>query len=152
MSAGAAGILRALLTHAKVLGVFDAARIVEPKVAPPPKLCFWVWTNTLGAAGSGSGLASTAADFQVFARITHPAISKPEDAAELAIVGAADSYLGRLCGDLTLGGLVRNIDVLGEQNEPIIWRFGYLTVGDTQYRIADLTVPCLINDAWTQAE
>jgi hypothetical protein len=151
MSLGAAAILTAQLDHAKALGLFEVARAGEFKTMPPLGLTFSVWTQTLGAAPDGSGLASTAGLLRTTARIMISMTTKPEDAAEIKLLQAADAYMARLSGDFTLGGLVRNVDLLSEMGEPMRWQFGYILIGDKMMRMADLEIYAVLNDLWTQA-
>lgn len=151
MSAGAGAVLTAMLNLAKGLGVFEVARLTEFKSAPPQGLCFALWVQQLGAAPTGSGLDSTTAVLQATARIYIQMFTKPEELVEVRITDAADAYMGALSGSFTLGGLARNVDLLGEMGEPMIWTYGYVTIGSTMYRIADLPINVVINDVWTQA-
>jgi hypothetical protein len=68
------------------------------------------------------------------------------------VTGAADAYLARLNGAFTLGGLVRNIDLLNEMGEPLVWNYGHATIDKTIYRIADLPIGVVFTTSWTQAE
>lgn len=53
----------------------------------------------------------------------------------------------RLLGDYTLGGNVRNIEPLNLRLAP-----AYQTVGGTVFRLADISVPMLVDDSATYAE
>lgn len=150
MTVNATGVLTALLDYAKALGVFEVARLTEFKSAPPNGLCFALWAQQLGSAPTGSGLASTTALLQATAQIYFPAFQKPEDDAELKVIGAADGYLDRISGGFTLGGLVRNVDLLGEMGEPLRWEFGYINIDNKISRTAVLQIRAVFNDAWTQ--
>lgn len=150
MTADAAGALRRLRDHAKNLGAFEVARMGEFKSAPPLYLCFAVWVQRLGSAPVGSGLAETAALLRCTARIYMPLSHRPEDEIETKVLGAADGYLGRLNGDLTLGGTVRNVDILAEMSDQPVWDFGHVNIDNKLYRIADLPIGVIFNDAWTQ--
>lgn len=151
MSLGAGAILTAQLDHAKAIGVFEVARLGEFKTAPPAGLTFSLWTQNLGAAPDGSGLASTTAILHTTARVMIPMTTKPEDTAEVKIVSAADAYMARLSGDFTLGGLVRNVDLLAQMGEPMRWAFGYILIDQKMMRIADLEIYVVLNDLWEQA-
>jgi hypothetical protein len=147
---GAGATLVALLNLAKATGMFEVARLTEFKSAPPNGLCFALWVQQLGAAPTGSGMAVTTVVLQATARLYIPMLTKPEELVEVRITDAADAYLGALSGSFTLGGSVRNIDLLGEMGEPMVWTYGYITVDSKMYRIADLPINIVINDAWTQ--
>ncbi len=150
MSANASAILVALRDHARAIGVFDVVRVAEFKSEPPNGLCLGLWMQQLGVSPGAGGLAVSSALLQATAQIYYPAFSTPEEDIDLKVTNAADLYLGRLNGDVTLGGLVRNIDILGEFDEPIAWIYGYVTIGQKVSRTATLPINAVINDAWTQ--
>jgi hypothetical protein len=150
MVANAAGAIGLLRDHARKLGVFEVSRVGEFKSAPPNGLCFAVWAQRLGSAPVGSGLAATTGLMRCTARIYLPLTYKPEDDIETKVVGAADGYLGRLNGDLSLGGTCRNIDVLAEMSEPLEWDLGHANIDNKLYRIADLPIGVIFSDAWEQ--
>lgn len=152
MSVGAGTVLRRLRDHAKVLGSFEVARIGEFKSAPPNGLCFAVWSQRLGTSPVGSGLASTNALLRCTARLYMPLSYRPEDDIELKTLDAADGYLGRINGDYTLGGLVRNVDILGEAGDVPTWDYGHVNIDNKLFRIADLNLNVIFNDSWTQSE
>lgn len=152
MVANADGALNRLRDHARALktATFEVARVGEFKSAPPPGLCFAVWAQKLGAAPAGSGLAATTALMRCTARIYLPLSYRPEEDIETKVVGAADGYLDRLNGDLSLGGSARNIDVLGEMSGPLEWDLGHANIDNKLFRIADLPIGVIFNDAWEQ--
>lgn len=144
------GALTRLLDHAKALGVFEVARLTEFKSAPPNSLCFALWVQRLGPAPTGSGLSSTTALLRTTARIYFPMTHKPEAEIEPKVFGAASAYLGRINGDFTLGGLVRNIDILGEEGDAPTWEAGHVTIDNKPFRVADLNMNIVFNDSWEQ--
>jgi hypothetical protein len=150
VDAGAA--LMKLRDHAKVLGLFEVARIGEFKSAPPNGLCFAVWSQRLGVSPVGSGLATSNALLRCTARLYFPLSHRPEDDIELRTLAGADAYLGRINGDFTLKLTVRNIDILGEVGDQPTWEFGHANIDNKLFRIADLNMNIIFNDSWTQAE
>ena len=148
---GAGSVLVALLDHAKAIGSIEVARLGEFKSAPPKGLTFAVWVQQLGPATTGHGLSTTAAVLQATARLHIPMLTKPEELVEVRITDAADAYLGRLSGAFTLGGLARNVDLLGEQGEPMVWKYGYITIDNIMFRIAALEIYIVFNDTWVQS-
>lgn len=143
---------RRLLDHAKRSGLFNVARISEPKSKPGQGLTFALWAQNIGAAPQGSGLAATAGQLHLSARIYASMVSKDDEAFELAMIDACDAYMARITADYTLGGSCRNIDLLSEMGEPCRWTFGYLNVDGSMYRIADLELYVIFNDLWPQSE
>jgi hypothetical protein len=63
---------------------------------------------------------------------------------------AMTGLIGAYSADFTLGGSVRNIDLLGEYGEKLGAQAGYITIGGVMYRIMTLTIPCIVNDMWEQ--
>ncbi len=151
MTVNASGVLTALLDHARALGVFEVVRLTEFKSPPPHGLCFALWMQKLGSSPRGSGLADTTALMQCTAAIYFPAFHKPPSEVEVKVTNAADGYLGRLNGALTLGGLVRNVDLLGEMGELPTWEYGYVTIDKSVSRVATLQIRVILNSAWTQS-
>lgn len=150
MSVDVLTAFRRLLDHAKILGVFEVARLSEFKSAPPNGLCFALWGQRLGTSPVGSGLAGTNAMLRATARIYFPMTYKPEDEIEPKVFGAAGRYLGRINGDFTLDGLVRNVDILGEAGDVPAWEAGYANIDNKLFRIADLNLNVIFNDSWEQ--
>jgi hypothetical protein len=139
-----------LTSHAQALGVFGQVLAHEPVSAPGSGLTFAVWLGDIGPAQGSSGLNSTSARVTFNGRVYLPADTEPMDDVDLAIGGAAASVIGAYSSDFTLGGTVRNVDLLGE-GDALRARLGYLQLGSTTYRIATITIPTIINDVWTQA-
>jgi len=149
---GAGDVLRELHNIAKRLGVFAVARVGEFRNAPPNGVCFAVWAEQLGAAATGHGLASTTPLFQGTARLYVPGFRKPDDDLEVELLTAADLYLGALSGGFSLRGLARNVDLLGEQGEPLNWKFGHINIDNKISRMADMSINVVLKNEWTQAE
>jgi hypothetical protein len=148
---GAGDALSELHNVAKRLGVFEVARVGEFRGAPPNGVCFAVWAQELGS-GVGGGLATTAPLLSATARIYAPGTRKPERDLEIDVLNAADLYLGGLNAGFTLGGVARNVDILGEQGDPLKWQFGHIVIDNKIFRIADLQVHVVLRSEWAQAE
>lgn len=137
-----------LTSHAQALGLFERVLSHEPVSAPGSGLTFAVWLGDIGPT-QRSGLNSTSARVTFNGRVYLPADTEPMDDVDIVIGGAAAAVIGEYSGDFTLGGSVRNVDLLGE-GEALRARLGYLQMDSTAYRIATLTIPTIINDVWTQ--
>lgn len=152
MSVNASTALRRLRDHAKLsIKGFEVARLGEFKSAPPNGLCFALWPQRLGSSPVGSGLASTNALLRCTARIYLSLTYRPEEDIEIKVTDAADQYLGRINGDYTLGGAVRNVDILGEAGDLPSWEYGHANIDNKLFRIADLNMNVIFNDSWEQA-
>lgn len=131
-------------------GLFRSVNFHEPKVAPAGGVSLSVWANSIEPIAGASGLASTSGYVVVQARAYGNMLSKPEDDIDPRLMTAATTLLSAYSADFTLGGLVRNIDLLGMYGTKLGAQAGYVTIGQTMFRIMTITVPCVVNDMWTQ--
>lgn len=144
-------ILDAVETHALASGYFQAVNGHEPKSAPQNGLTCAVWVEQIGPARGGSGLSSTSTRLALFVRLYTPMIQEPEDAIDPALMDALDALMAAYSGDFTLGGLVRQVDLLGIYGDPLGASAGYLTTSGAEYRVMTITLPLVVNDLWSQA-
>ncbi len=151
---GIRALIDALTSHAAASGYFASVIGFEPKSMPDngpgPQLTYAVFLAGLGPARTGSGLSATTARVELTGRIFNPFRSMPEDAIHPDIVDACDALFSAYSGDFDLGGHARNIDLLGGQGQPLAARAGYQKIGDATFRVLDITIPIIVNDAWTQ--
>jgi hypothetical protein len=135
---------------AQQLGVFRTVNLHEPKAAPGTGLRLAVWAQSIEPIAEASGVASTSGYVVLWARAYGNMLSKPEDEIDPRIMTAMTTLIGAYSGDFTLGGNVRNIDLLGAYGEKLAATAGYLTLDSHLYRIMTLVIPCVVNDMWTQ--
>jgi hypothetical protein len=152
MSLGAGAIMSALQDHALVTGLFESVNGHEPKSKPGLGLTAAVWVNLIGPAPRGSGLISTTSRVELMLRIYTSMLAEPQDAIDPMILDAADRMMAEYSGDFTLGGLVREVDLLGTAGAPLSARAGYLNQDGKLFRVMDITIPLIVNDLWAQAE
>lgn len=139
----------ALLTHARQLGLFERALSHEPAKAPGNRLSFAMTEGPLNPAPSG--LAATSVTWQWHFRLYSPWGAKPAANIDPELTAAAISLMASLAGDIDLtgagcaAGLVRDVDVLGSTIDP-----KWLDQDGSQYRVRDITVTVIINDAYAQ--
>jgi hypothetical protein len=139
-----------LTSHAQTLGMFGQVLKREPLSAPGSGLTYAVWVGTLDPLPSASGLASTSVRVTYNGRIYIPADTEPIDDVDIQLAAATADLMAAYTGDFTLGGSVRNIDLLGEYGETMRARYGYLDIGSTTYRIATLSIPTIHSNVWGQ--
>lgn len=144
-------ILAAVETHALASGYFEAVNGHEPKSAPQNGLTCAIWVEQIGPARGASGLNSTSARLALFVRLYTPMLTQPEDAIDPDLMTALDALMAAYSGDFTLGGLVRDVDLLGRHGDPLSARAGYLTTSGAEYRVMTITLPLVVNDLWSQA-
>lgn len=144
-------ILNALESHAAASGRFEKVNTHEPKNAPPNGgLTAALWVQQVRPYPPGSGLAATTGVITFTLRIYQSMLTEPQDMIDPNIVAAADAMLAAYSSDFKLGGLIRNIDLLGASGTPLSAQAGYISVDRTLYRVMDLTIPCVVNDLWSQ--
>lgn len=143
-----AAYIDALVSHAATTGLFDRVNTHEPKSAPGNGLTAAVWFQTLEPAPSG--LASTSVRLTMILRIYSSMLAEPQDYIDPELVAAVDTLLAAYSADFTLDGMIRNVDLLGAGGTPLRAQAGYLTIDRTMQRVVDITIPLVINDAWTQ--
>lgn len=131
-------------------GQFRSVNFHEPKSAPGSGLRLAIWAQSIEPIGAASGLAGTSGYVVLYARIYGSMLAKPEDEIDPKVMTAATVLVGAYSADFTLGGTVRNIDLLGMYGEKLGAQAGYVTIGGSMYRVMTVTLPCIINDLWEQ--
>ena len=137
-------------SHAMASGVFESVQGHEPKNAPQNGITAATWVQDIGGLPDASGLNATTGLLQLQFRIYQNFLSEPLDAIDPALLAATDVMLTALSGDFTLGGTVRNIDLLKRFSDGLIARAGYLNQDSKLFRVMDIFIPVVINDLWTQ--
>jgi hypothetical protein len=140
----------ALVSHAMTTGYFEKVNGHEPRSAPNTNLTAAVWFQNIKPFPEGSGLASTSIVMVMTVRLYTSALQEPLDMMDPTMTAAVDALLNAYTGDFTLDGMIRNIDLLGENGISLEAEAGYLDIDRTKFRVVDITVPMVINDVWTQ--
>lgn len=141
-------LISAVESIAAASGAFSSVNTHEPKSAPGSGLRCAIWAQEMAPLGAASGLAATSGYVILNLRIYGNMLTKPEDDIDPRMMAAATDLLSQFSGDYTLGGTIRNIDLLGSYGEKLGAKAGYLTIGSTMFRVMTITVPCVINDLW----
>lgn len=131
-------------------GQFRSVNTHEPKSAPGSGLRCAIWVQSISPVPEASGLASTSGYIVLWARVYGNMLQKPEDETDPRIMKAATALIGAFSADFTLGGTVRNVDLLGEHGESLAATAGYVQIDQHMYRIMTVTLPCIVNDCWSQ--
>jgi hypothetical protein len=143
-------ILDAVEDHALASGYFAAVNGHEPKSPPVSGITCAVWVEQIGPARGGSGLNSTSSRLALFVRLYSSLVQQPVDAIDPDLMTALDALMAAYSGDFTLGGLVRQVDLLGTYGDPLSARAGYLAENGAEYRVMTITLPLIVNDLWNQ--
>jgi hypothetical protein len=142
-------IQAALATHVKALGGIERVQEFDPTNAPGKGITACLVAMT-GDPRSPTGLASSSLRLIWTVRFLMPP-SQPLGSVDPKLLGKAGNLITRLAADLTLGGLARVIDLRGMAGQSVEWRFGWVEIGGTLYRLLDVTVPLIINDVFPEA-
>lgn len=148
-SAAVKALFSAAVSQAQALNVFDRVNQHEPKSKPGAGLSCSFWG--VGIRGiQSSGLDSSSVLVTLNARIYSSRDAKPEDGVDPKVMAAGCALIGAYSEGFTLGGTVRAVDLLGMHGQPLEARLGYLEMDGQLFRVAEITVPVIVNDAFTQ--
>lgn len=152
MTINTEAIVNAIASHAAASGHFESVNNHEATSPPISGLIGAVWPQRLRPWAQRSGLAATSGRVVLMLRIYAPALQEPQDAIDPTVLAATDALMAAYSGDFTLGGLVAEVDLLGAGGEVLEAIAGWLPWSDgSRSRVMDITLPVVINDAWTQA-
>jgi hypothetical protein len=146
-----ASILDQVISHAQATGIFDGGvNGHEPKSSPGNGITCAVWAQRVAPLPLASGLAITTGLLTLNVRIYTPMLAQPYDAIDPAVVAAVDTLLAEYSANFTLGGNVRNIDLLGAFSPGLMAEAGYINQDGKLLRIMTITFPIVINDLYPQ--
>ena len=153
MTIATASIVSAFITHLQASGKFDQALAHEPKNPPTGSgVTAGVMVQSIEPVPNIFGaLAATSVRVLFMVRLYRNMLTEPQDDIDGQMLDAVDSIAGLVSGDFTLGDRVDFVDLLGQGGIGLQADFGYATLGQTVFRIADVSVPVIIGDLWTQA-
>jgi hypothetical protein len=143
-------LIAAVASDAQQTGWFESVGTEEPKSAPGAKVHFATWLMNAKPART-SDLVSTSFRIELAGRIYMNMLREPTGTIDGDLASAGWDLLGRYSGAFTLGGLIREVDLLGEHGEPLAVQFGYVNIDHQLFRIADVTIPLIADDCFDQA-
>jgi len=141
-------IQSALLDHALSSGLFAAVGTENPDSIVGNGLTATLYLASIGPLPVISGLSTTSTRVEFRLMITSP-LNGDED-MDLKLLEAVDQMIESYSGEFTLGGLIRNIDVLGANGSPLSGEGAYIRVNQVNTRVFEIVVPCIVNDVWSQ--
>ena len=149
-SAAVLSLFDQLKSHALRLGVFDRVATHEPKNAPGNGLSCSIWVESIDPLPDASSLIATSGRVAFHVRIYSNMLQEPQDDIDPQILIAVTTLMGEYSQNFTLGGTVRNVDLLGAHGEALRAQAGYLDISKHMHRVMVITLPIIINDLWTQ--
>lgn len=150
MSLDSVALFTAMESHALESGLFERVNGHEPKAAPGNGLTAAVWSQRIVPVPRGSGLKYTSGLVTFYLRIYQNMLMQPQDSIDPLVLNAVDVLFAAYSRDFTLGGLVRNVDLLGSTGTSLSAEAGYINQDGKMFRAMTLTVPLIINDLWEQ--
>lgn len=156
MSIGIASVVDAVASHARATGFFPVVLTHEPKSAPQGPACC-ITVGTVVPFRERSGLASMSVAVTLLVRLYANMLQEPQDAIDRDLIIAADALMTAYAGDIELGGTGREVDLFGmavtagTSGQGMNARLGYINQDNKHFRVADIQLPIIINDVWTEA-
>ena len=148
MAFDASNTLDAVAGHLLASGYLRDFMIGEPKSPPSgDQLTASVFLNSISVAEVTLG--TTIESHVLMLRIFRNMLAEPTETMEKEFAKAVSSILSDIIGEFDLGGSVRSIDVAGIYGPSIAVSYGYLDLGGTMFRIADITLPLIVDDSAT---
>ena len=152
MAINSQDIVDRVASHAKATGLFDRVNKHEPKNKPARGLTCAIWVDRIEAARGRAGLASTTARVVLNVRVYTNMLQNPQDAIDPNVMRAVDVLFEAYSGAFQLGDANRWIDLLGAtQGHELFSQSGYINIDNMVFRVMTITVPVIVENAWTQA-
>ena len=133
-------------------GGFSGGTMIGEPAGPVSELSVAIWM--VGMDVVETTLADTIELHVLMARtylaeLKTDADAKPQEAeiARLVSVLFAD-----LLNDFNLQSTIRNVDAAGQYGTSMSTEFGHVEVGGKMYRVADMTIPCIVDGSATFKE
>jgi len=134
------------------IGVFRSSVLRhEPKAAPSSLPALALWWSGLGPARGFSGLTATSARIEFSGRIYVNYRGRPEDDIDADLMSYTSQVLAAFSGAFTLDGDVAFIDLLGGWGDPLSAQPGWIEHDGAQFRVAQLAIPLIADDVWSQS-
>jgi hypothetical protein len=148
-AAAVVSLFAALRSHAAETGLFEQVPQHEPKSAPGGGLTCATSVSLIEPVQS-SGLDQTSGRVVFNVRIYSNMLAEPQDGIDPEILNAVCVLMADYSGSFTLGGTVREIDLLGEFGDSLSAKAGYLNHDGRLFRVMDIILPVIINDLFGQ--
>lgn len=135
---------------ARQLGVFQQVLKHEPKSAPQHGTTLALWWTDIKPSTHYSDLDNTAGVVTFTNRIYINMLSKPEDQVESNLLTAVSTLMKEYSAEFSFGSTVIAVDLLGAEGTAMSATSGYVNIGNTLFRTANVIVPVIIDSLWSQ--
>lgn len=140
--------LRSVESYLQASGYHAAGvQIGEPKQPPQTGFSAAVFMSHVGVATLT--LTTTIELHVATVRVYRDMLAEPQENVELDMAVIVSKVMSDLAGEYDLGATIRNVDIGGQYGTPLSARWGYLDVSGVMYRIADITLPLIVDDSAT---
>lgn len=141
----AVALFDAMTSAAQATGQFARVNSHDPEVTPGRDISCTITLADISADPNRSSLNEVTGVITFTARLWNNAMQKPLDAIDPAMLTATSSLLGAYAGGFTLGGTVRNVDLMKLRAVT-----GYVNHEEKEMRVVEITVPVVVNDLWAE--
>lgn len=143
-------LLNALTTHVRRIGGLERVLLHEPKSAVTSGLSAAIWFQQIDPVPGDSGLATTSLRVEFVLRYYDNMLREPADLIDPEITRLVNLAFNAFHGDFTLGGLIKQVDVLGAYGLPLRSLSGYINQSGKLQRAVSVYIPVIISDAYDQ--
>ncbi len=141
--------LRELETHMNKTGLFTVIQVGEPtKPFIGDGFFGAVWMQSQAVVGVYLG-GDTKELHVATLRIFRDAFREEAEVMELEMTRAVGQTMERIVEDFTQRAEMRNVDIGAEEGVKYEATYGYITLADITYRIADITIPMIVDGSAT---
>lgn len=148
---GIADLFAQVEARAQTLGDIEQVIGHEPRSAPVSLPALAVWFSALGPARGFSGLDATSVRCEFKARVYLNGQAKDEDKNEQRLLYLTALVMGAFSAAFTLNGEVMAVDLLGGWGSPLEAVPGWQVQDGKEFRVAELTIPVILDGVWSQS-
>lgn len=140
-----------VVSPCKQIGAFRSSVIQhEPKAAPVATPALALWWSGLGPPRGFSGLSATSGRVEFRGRVYLNFKSRSEEDIDPLLMTLTSQVIGAFTGAFTLDGDVALVDLLGAYGEPLSAVPGYVQHDGQEFRVAEIVIPLIADDLWSQ--
>jgi len=143
--------LHAVESYVQASGLFQSVQVGEPKSPPGQGYHAAIFMRSVGINLVYAG-GDTRENHLVTLRIYRDMLAEqtdPQQSLENEMAVVVSKLMSDLLGDTDLESTIMTIDVAGMDGTSLRAEYGYLDVGGTMYRMADITLPLIVNGSAT---
>lgn len=143
--------LEAIQSYAMASGYFGSSVTVGEPKQPVAETSLSAAIFMSSVAVASLTLTKTIELHVTTIRIYRDMLAEPTANIEFELAEAVGDISSDLLGDYDLGETIRNIDVGGQYGSAMNTTWGYVDLSGKMYRIADISLPLIVDDSATLA-